>query len=281
MTSNRNKSSRSMPAAVVGKSWRIVPIVFLVVGCARTAPTLATLPKKYQIDDGDLRIRSDVKIPEADPLLVELRELRVEVTALFELPPPHRPVTVHLFADEEKYSHYMRSAYPDLPPRRAFFIGSPTELAVYAHWSPHVAEDLRHEYTHGVLHASLRTVPLWLDEGIAEYFEVPRHQRQRHPEHAPRLAVALSNGWRPDLRRLEQIETVAQMQRADYQEAWAWVHFLLHEAPDGRELLVDYCQSLRKSDKPPRFSDRMNRLFPDAEVRLASYLSNTLSQVPR
>ena len=138
-------------------------------------------------------------------------------------------------------------------------------------------EDLRHEYTHGVLHASLRTVPLWLDEGIAEYFETrTRDSRRIHDEHAKRLALALSQGWRPNLQRLENLTQVNEMGSADYQEAWAWVHYLIHDTPAGRELLVDYCRALRKSTDPPRFSDRVNEYFPDCDTRLASYVAISL-----
>jgi hypothetical protein len=149
---------------------------------------------------------------------------------------------------------------------------------VYAHWSENVNEDLRHEYTHGVLHSCLRTVPLWLDEGLAEYYETGGNDpRKIHREHTQRLAIALHNGWRPDLARLEQVEEVGQMGRADYQEAWAWIHFLLQDAPGGRELLVKYCQTLRQSEKPPRFYDQIVRTFPDADLRLASYITFTLT----
>jgi len=219
-----------------------------------------------------------VKIASTDPLIQELKELRSEITETLKLPAPHRPVVVHLFGDEERYRTYMTKNHPNLPPRRAFFIGTSTELAVYAHWSPSVEEDLRHEYTHCVLHASLRTVPLWFDEGLAEYFETRSlDPHRRHPEHMKRLSLALTNGWRPDLKRLEQIETVAGMQRADYQESWAWIHYLLHDAPDGKDLVRDYCQSLRSSDKPPRFSSIIHDYVPDSEVRLASYLTITLT----
>ena len=45
-----------------------------------------------------------------------------------------------------------------------------------------LAVDLRHETTHAVLHGLLPMVPLWLDEGLAEYFEAPEANRlQRHP----------------------------------------------------------------------------------------------------
>lgn len=235
------------------------------------------LPDRYTIESGDLEIHSDTKITKKSDLFEELSDLQAEIIALLKLPPANRPVQIHLFEDEQRYTTYMQSTHPELPPRRAFFIGTPTELAVYAYMGPSMKEDLRHEYTHAVLHASLRTVPLWLDEGIAEYFEV-RHSdsQRRHPEHSVKLAAAIHNGWKPNLERLERIENVSQMQRSDYQEAWAWVHYLIHDCPDGRELLSEYCQSLAVSDRPPLFRDQIEQHVPGAEIRLTSHLTGTL-----
>lgn len=248
-------------------------------GCSFVKRDQTGLPKKYKVNVEQLQIRSDIKISKSDPLFEELTALREEITELLELPTPNRPVIVHLFKDEERYAAYMQKQHPNLPARRAFFIGSPTELAVYAHWGPSMAEDLRHEYTHGVLHASLHTVPLWLDEGIAEYYETRvRDSKRRHPEHCPKLAIAISNGWTPDLHRLEQIESVSEMHREDYQEAWAWVHYLVHECPDGRGLLVDYCETLSVSNRAPRFAERVYQSVPAADVRLASYITSSLAQ---
>ena len=70
---------------------------------------------------------------------------------------------------------------------------------------------------------------------------------------------------------------LTQMGRADYQEAWAWVHYLLHDAPGGQELLVEYCRELRKAEKPPHFYDQVAKSFPDADLRLASYISLSLT----
>jgi hypothetical protein len=168
----------------------------------------------------------------------------------------------------------MNSTYPDLPPRRAFFIGSPAELAVYAFWGDQVRVDLRHEYTHGLLHASLKQVPLWLDEGIAEYFEVPDAGPQRiNAEHAQRLTTAVQNGWRPDLRRLEAIENVNEMHRLDYQEAWAWVHFLMHESPETRSLLLGYVESLQSGNEPASLAQIVEQNIPQADQRLLGYVS--------
>lgn len=248
-----------------------------LAGCPAVNSQLTSLPDRYEVENKNLIVRSDLKIKADNPLLHELTGIRDELVELLDLPTPSRPVVIHLFGDEQRYTSYMRERHPNLPPRRAFFIGSPTELGVYAHWSDKVGEDLRHEYTHGVLHSCLKSVPLWLDEGLAEYFETPEGTTRRlHREHTERLAIALGNGWRPDFARLEQIEDVSLMGRADYQEAWAWVHYLIHEAPDGRELLVDYCQNLRKTTKPPRLAEKLKTHYPDAELRLTGYISGTL-----
>jgi hypothetical protein len=76
--------------------------------------------------------------------------------------------------DADSYGQFLSKRFPSVPSRRAFFVESDTRLAVYAHWSDRVGEDLRHEVAHGYLHSMVQGLPLWLDEGLAEYFEVPR-----------------------------------------------------------------------------------------------------------
>ena len=69
-----------------------------------------------------------------------------------------------------------------------------------------MAEDLRHEVAHGYLHAVVPNLPLWLDEGLAEYFEVPRGLdgvNRPHVDRACRRAWPTTGG--PNLARLEQL----------------------------------------------------------------------------
>ena len=66
---------------------------------------------------------------------------------------------------------YIEAHYPDIPYRRALFIKEHGLAGLYAYRHADLAVDLRHECTHAMLHASLPYVPLWLDEGLAEYFE--------------------------------------------------------------------------------------------------------------
>ena len=152
-------------------------------------------------------------------------------------------------------------------------MGTPRRLAVYTFWGDRIQEDLRHEFTHGILHSSLKRVPLWLDEGLAEYFEVVGPKPGGvNTEYADRLAAAVANGWQPDLERLEQLEHVADMQRVDYEQAWAWVHFLMHGHPRGPEVLKQYLGNLAQRPYAGLLGPRIGESIPDADRLLLAYV---------
>jgi hypothetical protein len=133
---------------------------------------------------------SDSSLKPNAPLFDELSHLRDQIFRDLRLPPSNTVVQVYLFDDQEKYDRYMRFRYPELPKRRAFFVahpgtpGGPRELLVFTFWGDHVRQDLRHELTHALLNSVLKEVPLWLDEGLAEYYELPPGARR--PERASR-----------------------------------------------------------------------------------------------
>ena len=251
----------------------------LLWGCRTAAPALVGLPKLSALENEHLLVRSDLKLPKDHPILRDLDGLRDEIADELNLPVQKQPVTVYLFSDEVRYAQYLQTRYPLLPPRRAYFVGTAKELAVYTFWGERIQEDLRHEYTHGVLHASLMDVPLWLDEGLAEYFEVSSQPKGLNRDYAMRLAGNLSQGWKPDLDRLESLEKVDDMQKGDYMEAWAWVHFLLHHSDETRNVLVGYLHELRSDAKPGLLSKRLRDAIPTAEQRFAVHAASLTSGI--
>ena len=252
-------------------------------GCHLGQAQRVGLPTRYKTTSDQLLVRSNFKLPQDDPLLRDLAALRKQVSESLQLPLQSEPVVVYLFRDQTEYNQYMQATYPDLPPRRAYFIATSRELAVYGYWGDRmdrIQEDLRHEYTHGLLHSAMSTVPLWLDEGLAEYFEVSGPAPgELNRTYANQLAQQVSNGWRPDLDRLEKLEKVEQMHRAEYREAWAWVHFMLHSSPDTRQVLLGYLQDLRTSKKAPSLSSRLREEFPELDSRFLTYIVSL--QTPR
>jgi hypothetical protein len=261
-------------AVLRGMRLGIALSLILSAGCQLGQKGTVGLPTRHSIRSTQLLVLSDFKLPDKHPLIEDLIELRQQVAQTLDLPLQSETVVVYLFRDELTYYQYLQTAHPGLPSRRAYFIATPKELAVYTYWGNRIQEDLRHEYTHGLLHAGLQTVPLWLDEGLAEYFEVAGPTPGGvNPEYARKLSQAIENGWQPDMERLERLERVDQMHRPDYTESWAWVHFMLNSSPDTRQILLTYLHELRTNSHPEVLSKRLAREVPDLSARLLSYLA--------
>jgi len=243
----------------------------VLAGCARlSAPP--TLPVGHSTVFDQLVIYSDFPLPRQHRLFDELVALRGHVADTLDLPPGEEPIHVYLFKNEHRYKAFMLKHYPDFPQRRAFFVETDTRLEVYAHWGDRVAEDMRHEVSHGYLHAVVPNLPLWLDEGLAEYFETPRGAGGFHRQHARHLAEQVAAGWRPDVKRLGRLTSVPELTQLDYAESWAWVHYLLHHEPAGRKLLADHLQSLRTTRRARPLSARLRELRFDPDRTLLEYI---------
>lgn len=248
--------------------------LFNAVGCRHTAKnSVAELPARHSIQADQLVVLSDFRLRYDHPLIKDLVKLRQDVSETLSVKLDGQPVVVYLFSNDDHYQHYLKTSYPSLPPRRAYFIGTPYELAVYTCWGDRIQEDLRHEFTHGLLHSALKAVPLWLDEGLAEYFEVVTPQTPPiNLSSVKQLATAKRKGWKPGLERLESLKEVSQMSQGDYQESWAWVHFMLHGAPETKAVLLSYLDDLRSSSDPGSLQKRLQVVVPALDEHFLAYV---------
>jgi hypothetical protein len=114
-------------------------------------------------------------------------------------------------------------------------------------------------------------VPLWLDEGLAEYFEVSREMRVRQNPHHAAVEAAVRFGQLPRLEELELLENLDDMGRDEYRDAWAWVHFMLHGPREAQDELNRYLDELHSGADPGRLSDRLRRRFPHLNRRLPDH----------
>jgi hypothetical protein len=245
------------------------------------APDPSNLPGKSQFRVSQYLFLADFEIQRDMPLFKELAEMREQVNKTLQLPPSNNLVQVYLFEDSERYERFMKSRYPELPKRRAFFIAQPRpiggeELLVYTYWGngDRIQQDLRHELTHALLHSVLKDVPLWLDEGLAEYFEIPPVKNAVNLDHMKQLRRNPSGPLQGDLNRLEQLTQVDQMTPAEYREAWAWVHLMLHGNghDEARKVLVGYLKDLRTTSTPGPLRPRLTAVFPSPEAALTRHL---------
>lgn len=245
------------------------PAPALVATPVSTAP-----PGKKHTRAGYYVLYHDFEIDKTDPLFAELDALPEQVFSELKLPPSNGIVQVFLFDTQERYERYMRAKYRNLPPRRAYFIAEPRaggadELKIFTWLGDHLSTDLRHELTHALLRSVLKEVPLWLDEGLAGYFELPPNQDGVNQQH---LDTLRRGPFQPDLARLEKLKDVAEMQKPEYREAWAWVHLMLRSGPAARKVLHDYLQVLRVDPTPGPLLPKLRDVLPDPEQALADHL---------
>jgi hypothetical protein len=237
---------------------------------ARTSQTTAAGWPSEMVLEG-FQVHADFELAGYRSLLEELPKLRREVVEQLGLPAATEPIHVFLFARKSAYRGYLDRYFPSAPRRQALFIKQRGPGMIFAHFSPEMAVDLRHEGLHAILHAALPMVPLWLDEGLAEYYEVePERRRNRRDYLAPtRREVAW--GGLPSLIEMESLEEAEQMSVQDYRHAWQWAHYLLLGPIEARGELQAYLRDIAQHVPPGRLSLRLRRRQPDLEEQLQEH----------
>ena len=236
-----------------------IPILLSSASCATLSDHGQPLvPTRYQIRTGPFIIFSNLPMTDDPPAVRCLQALERDMNKHLDF--RHRldedPVEIYVLDDRNAFSHFLRFYYPELPPRRAFFLAQGSQRVVYTYSSPRLEEDLRHEASHALLRGSFGDLPLWLDEGLAEYFETDLAQPGAERERIDHFADDLAGGWSPSLPRLESLSDIRQMTPRDYREAWAWVHLFLNGSSSEKTILLT---SLSQSNEAPnklRLEDR-------------------------
>jgi hypothetical protein len=141
-----------------------------------------------------------------------------------------------------------------------------------------------HEYTH-LLVQRARTLPIWLNEGLAEYFStfalasrgrsaeigrpIPRHVRllrQRFLPLSQLLAVGASS----------ELYDEGERRSVFYAEAWALTHYLMLEVPDGPARINQYGAAAAGGRAPDQvFWDVFGVTPVEFEPRLREYVSRS------
>lgn len=252
------RPGRRLPAAAA------LCLVLAWSGCSALDHGQTLLPTTPQVRTGPFVVYANGTMSE-DALPVRcLRELERDVGQElgYRAPIGDEPVEIYILNNRHDFDHFLRFYYPELPSRRAFFIAKGYERVVYTYLSPRLEEDLRHEATHALLRGAYGDLPLWLDEGLAEYFENDLVRPSAERPRVDLIAADLRNHWSPDLERLESLTDVRQMTQRDYREAWGWVHLMLNGPEPGKKLLMAY---LTKSDRAETKA-RLRPLLAEAHI---------------
>lgn len=220
---------------------------------------------------GPLVCHADFPLNKLEPLLGEIAQIQHELIRQLEIPPTNERIELLLFHDRSTYRRYLAQRFPNVPYRQALYVRSEGQGTVLAFQSDDLAVDLRHECTHALLHAVLPMVPLWLDEGLAEYYEVPPADRLSGNPHHSTVKWWMRLGRVPSMPALEAKQSLDDMGRSEYRDSWAYVHFLLNGPPAARTELVAMLADIRNGTPPGQLSQRLGRLTPDLPGELVEH----------
>jgi hypothetical protein len=225
---------------------------------------------------GPFQIQATFPLAKYEKLFAELPDLQREITRTLGIPAASSPIYVYLFSDESQYREYTQRHFPKVPYRPALFVLEGGSPGVYTFEKTDLDIDLRHECTHALLHAALPVVPLWLDEGIAKYFEVPAAQRAfDHPYFDDlKWKWSLRLGMVRTIESLEGRENLTDMDAADYRYAWAWVHFMMHGPEAAHENLVRYLACYQQSTPPGKLSVMLAEAVPSPTEKMIQHFKH-------
>jgi hypothetical protein len=223
-----------------------------MLGMARRGPRWA---ETHEVTSRHYVVRSDINERTcreiADHLEGALKRFGARLGAA---PKSDRRFEVYVFSGESSYHRYIRRAWsgdgestagmynPDLgqllvwnvPDRRMLF------------------ETVRHEGFHQYLDQVVEDAPIWLNEGLAVYFENaafrrgPSREIVLHPEHIETLTDGGVELLPVEaLLELSPPEFYAEPER-NYAEAWALVHYLLNSTRANRGRVEELLEQLRE-----------------------------------
>jgi tetratricopeptide (TPR) repeat protein len=148
-----------------------------------------------------------------------------------------------------------------------------------------------HEYAHGLFRLNYRGLPLWLDEGLAEYWggsDIQNKEAQAGTADVRQIRVLQQNQLLPIATLVSIDATSPSFNSQDhsgifYAESWALVHYL-SMAPEVRDqnLLNKYLATLQQTDDP---IEAANKTFGDLKkfgekletyVRLQAFYYNRI-----
>ncbi len=224
---------------------------------------------------GPYLFRSEFPLQDVHGLVQDLGDLQQDLEETLRLQCQPQSIQIHLFQSKRSYDQYLRLRIPEGVNRQALYV--PGNEAgggrVYAYRQRDLETDVRHESTHALLHSALPYVPIWIDEGLAEYFEIPASSREKGHPHRKELRDAIRyQGWRPNIEKLETKRKLLDMNGKDYRDSWGIVHFLLHGPKEARLALDIYFEEIQSGAKETPLSQQLKKRIPHLDQAIIDHL---------
>jgi tetratricopeptide (TPR) repeat protein len=187
-------------------------------------------------------------------------------------------IRVVLFQDEAAYHEYQPKAFA-----AAHYLSmDERDLIVIGRFDAEHAAVVIHEYVHLLVRHLNDDVPLWLNEGLAEYYSSLKpkgNQAIIGDLHLSRLAALRRDVWVNVERIVKADESSPYYNEKDkasafYNESWALVH-MLAESPSYREKFRDFLSAIEeKGDSAAAFESAYGKTLAEMNRELRTYVES-------
>lgn len=212
-------------------------------------------------------------------ILSELKQLPQRLSEIYGSPAIVQAVNVLIFSDRQQYIAHLEKTLPQAPKRNSLFIVRSGRSTILAVQGKALLQDLMHEAVHSLNHLTFRntSMPLWMDEGLAEWAEDSVEKQSRVHGKALQQLLGGQRMLLPEpisLGALEKIKSTTRADAVDYAASWAWCRFLLSEKHGCRGVWNRYLQDMRGGQQAGRLSHRLALTVPDYEQRFLRFLTS-------
>jgi len=224
---------------------RILPPA--VVGVALAACLAHAEEKWHEASSENFVLMTNASPERAESILLTLERFRA---ALGQVLPELRrrtssPTRIYGFRDYDSLEPFLPSSEPRDSRVAGYFREGTSENFIVLDLTggtPAFERVLFHEYLHLVLSLSERDLPAWFGEGLSEFYAGTRLGENGAEVGVadPRHRALLSRLPLLPLEELLSIEEAGDSDALFHAQSWALVHYLLVEAPEGRESLARY-----------------------------------------
>ena len=221
--------------------------ILTAAGCVQSIPRLASqgahvvLYTDLQPDE-----RAAEMLKEAD------RSVR-EISELLGLAPPVTPAKVLLFGSRSALRSYLDKECPQRVSAAAacFETAGTFVVALSERWrTSETLRYLRHELSHYVTASHFYDIPPWMDEGLAQFFELGPPYPRPHPACLKALSRHLRRRKEGILTELISIPQGTGLSHEQYGQAWGLVFFLMTDSETGPTSVRRYLEKVRMCGSP-------------------------------
>lgn len=207
-----------------------------------------------------------------------------DIKARLKLPDPYEFTDIYIFENKEIYEAFFVKKFPGERIHPSVFTKNYVVLKkdedrchIYLYRSEKTGEDLRHEGTHAILHSTLtKKIPIWLDEGLAEYYEKDPQKDYLwfHDLWYEKSLLRIQNKSFMSLQNLEKISLTSSFPTAYYGDSWAWICFMLNGPDPIRTVLPAYIAELEKGSFFASSISKKMEKYGGNIAALAEFLKN-------